>query len=196
MVTVVNDADEDRYVTVAVDREGEAALVESRTVRRGTAVTLDGRVPPGTYRVVVETASGIRDQFDWRVTPALAALRVRVTTHVRFSRPALCDPACVLAVGGESRGYPDGGFDPRGRRAGSELRVYNPGERAERVRVRVADSDVLDYQYRVPPAVLLTIPVPQRAGETAVRIDVSDGRVRAFDWAMETDPVRYVVLGQ
>jgi hypothetical protein len=44
--------------------------------------------------------------------------------------------------------------------------------------------------------VLLTIPVPQRAGETAVRIDVSDGRVRAFDWAMETDPVRYVVLGQ
>ncbi|AUV83340.1 hypothetical protein C2R22_18220 [Salinigranum rubrum] len=46
VVTVVNGADEDRYVTVAVDRNGESVLVESRTVRRGTALTLDGRVPP------------------------------------------------------------------------------------------------------------------------------------------------------
>ncbi len=196
VVTVVNDADEDRYVTVAVDRDGETVLVESRTVRSGTALTLDGRVPPGTYRVVVETASGVRDRFDWRVTPSLATLRVRVAAGVRFSRPLRCDPDCALAVRGEATGYPAGGFDPRGRRAGSELRMYNAGEREEQVRLRVADGTVVDYRYRVPPAVLLTVPVPQRSGETAVRIDVENGRVRAFDWAMETDPVRYVMLGR
>ena len=149
-----------------------------------------------TYRVVVETASGIRDGFEWRVTPSLATLRARVAAGVRFSRPLRCDPDCVLAVEGKATGYPDGGFDPRGRRAGSELRVYNAGEREERIRVRVAGGALLDYRYRVPPAVLLTVPVPQRSGATAVRVDVEEGRVRAFDWAMETDPVRYVMLGR
>jgi hypothetical protein len=195
-LTVVNDDDADRYVTVAVDDGDDTLLVESRTVRQGTAVELDGRLSPGEYQVVVETASGIRDQFDWTVTPSLSTLRVRVKAGVRFSRPALCDPDCALAVRGASSGYPDGGFDPRGRRAGSELRVYNPGDREERVRIRIADGGILDYRYRVPPSVLLTVPVPQRSGETAVRIDVAAGRVRTFDWAMETDPVRYVLLGE
>ncbi|AUV83341.1 hypothetical protein C2R22_18225 [Salinigranum rubrum] len=145
---------------------------------------------------MVETASGVRDEFDWRVTPSLATLRVRVAAGVRFSRPLRCDPDCTLAVEGEATGYPDGGFDPRGRRAGSELRVYNPGEREERIRVRVGGGALVDYRYRVPPAVLLTVPVPQRSGATAVRIDVESGRVRAFDWTMETDPVRYVMLGR
>jgi hypothetical protein len=193
-LTVVNDAATDRYVTVAVDDGDDTLLVESRTVRQGTAVELDGRIPTGDYRVVVETASGIRDQFDWTVTSSLSTLRVRVNAGVRFSRPALCDPDCALAVRGASSGYPDGGFDPRGRRAGSELRVYNPGDREERVRIRVADGTVLDYRYRVPPSVVLTVPVPQRSGETAVRVDVAAGRGRSFDWAMETDPVRYVLL--
>lgn len=194
-LTVVNDAAADRYVTVVVDDGEDTLLVESRIVRQGTAVELDGSIPTGDYRVVVETASGVRDQFDWTVTSSLSTLRVRVNAGVRFSRPALCDPDCPLALRGTSSGYPDGGFDPRGRRAGPELRVYNPGDREERVRIRVADGAVLDYRYRVPPSVLLTVPVPQRSGETAVRIDVAAGRVRAFDWAMETDPVRYVLLG-
>ncbi|WP_318568225.1 hypothetical protein [Salinigranum marinum] len=195
-VTVANDADADRYVTVVVESEAGSAFVESRSVRRGTAVTFDGVVPAtGTYRVVVDTAAGPRGTFDWPVTSQLPALRARLTDEVSFSRPAACDPDCGgVALGGTATGYPAGGFDPRGRRAGSELRVHNADAVPTVVRVRVADGAVLDYRYRLPPAVTLVVPVPQRAGETAVRVDVDGGDTRRFRWAMETNPVRRVTV--
>lgn len=195
-VTVANDAAEDRFVTVVVEAEHgtEPLLVESRTIRSGTAITFDGVVPStGSYRVVVDTAAGPNDTFDWQVTPVLDALRVRIDDEVRFSRPVLCDPDCPgVDLGGTATGYPEGGFDPRGRRAGSELRVRNVGGGARTIRVRVADGDILDYRYWVPPSTMLVIPVPQRSGETAVGIDLGSGRTREFDWAMEADPVRDV----
>jgi hypothetical protein len=198
-VTVANDADADRYVTVVVESESgsESVFVESRSVRRGTAVTFDGVVPSaGTYRVVVDTGSGPRGTFAWPVMPQLPALRVRLTDAVSFSRPAVCDPDCAgVALGGTATGYPVGGFDPRGRRAGSELRVHNADAVPTVVRVRVAGGAVLDYRYRLPPAVTLVVPVPQRTGETAVRIDVDGGDARRLRWAMETNPVRRVTVG-
>jgi hypothetical protein len=55
-VTVVNDATADHFVTVAVESRRETHLLESRTVRGGTAVGFDGVVPStGVYRVVVDT---------------------------------------------------------------------------------------------------------------------------------------------
>ena len=197
-VTVVNAAAEDRYVTVAVESAGETQFVESRTVHGGTAVTYDGIVPsPGPYRIVVDTDAGSRGTFDWRVTGTLPALQVRLTDGIGFSRPVVCDPDCPgVALGGTSTGYPEGGFDPRGRRAGPELRVHNAGDGSSVVRVRVADGAVLDYQYRLPPTATLTVPVPQRAGETAVRIDVGGDPTHAFGWAMEANPVRRVAVGR
>ena len=193
---VANDASEDRFVTVVVEAEHgtKPPLVESRTIRSGTAVTFDEVVPSvGSYRVVVDTADGLGGTFDWAVTDVLDTLRIRIDDGVSFSRPVLCDPDCSgVDLGGTATGYPDGGFDPRGRRAGTELRVRNVSEGARAVRVRVADGDVLDYRYRIPPSAMLVIPVPQRSGETAVRIDVGGGRTSEFDWAMETDPVRDV----
>ncbi|WP_380681455.1 hypothetical protein [Salinigranum sp. GCM10025319] len=184
-------------MTVAVESARETQFVESRTVHGGTGVTYDGVVPsPGSYRVVVDTDAGSRRAFDWRITETLPALRVRLADGIWFSRPVVCDPGCPgVALGGTSTGYPDGGFDPRGRRAGSELRVHNAGEGVSVVRVRVADGAILDYRYRLPPVVTLTVPVPQRAGETAVRIDGDGDRVHAFRWAMETNPVRRVTVG-
>jgi hypothetical protein len=197
-VTIVNDAAEDRYVTVAVESARETQFVESRTVHGGTGVTYDGVVPsPGSYRVVVDTDAGSRGALDWRVTGTFPALRVRLTDGIEFARPVVCDPDCPgVGLGGTSTGYPDGGFDPRGRRAGSELRIHNAGEGSSVVRVRVADGAVLDYRYRLPPAATLTVPVPQRAGETAVRIDVDGDPTHAFGWAMETNPVRRVTVGR
>jgi hypothetical protein len=196
-VTVVNDGT-DRYVTVVVESGAGTHHVESRTVRGGTGVTFDGVVPgPGRYRVVVDTASGPRGTFDWAVVPPLDRLRIRLADGVTFARPLTCDPDCPpVALGGRATGYPEGGFDPRGRRAGSTLRVHNAAGTAREVRVRVADGSILDYRYRIPPAVTLVVPVPQRAGETTVRIDVDDGETETFAWAMETDPVRRVVVGR
>jgi hypothetical protein len=197
-LTVANDADADRYVTAVVESDAGSDFVENRSVRRGTAVTFDGVVPTtGTYRVVIDTAAGPSGTFDWPVTSRLPALRVRLTDEVSFSRPAACDPDCAdVALGGTATGYPAGGFDPRGRRAGSELRVHNADAVPTVVRVRVADGAVLDYRYRLLSAVTLVVPVPQRAGETAVRIDVDGGNTRRFRWAMETNPVRRVTVGE
>jgi hypothetical protein len=131
------------------------------------------------------------------VTTTLTALRVRLADDVAFSRPVVCDPDCPgVSLGGTATGYPEGGFDPRGRRAGSTLRVRNAGDESRVVRLRVAAGAVLDYRYRLPPAVTLHVPVPQRSGETAVRVDVDGATGRTFQWAMEREPIRRVVVGR
>jgi hypothetical protein len=197
-MTVVNDAATDQFVTVVVEADTEPSLVESRTVRSGTAVTFDGVVPStGSYRVVVDTADGLGATFDWQVTDVFDTLRIRIDDDVRFSRPVLCDPGCRgVDLGGTTTGYPEGGFDPRGRRAGSELRVHNAARVAAVVRVRIAGGALLDYRYRLPPAVTAVVPVPQRAGETPVRIDVEGRSSERFQWAMERAPVRRVTVGR
>lgn len=197
-MTVVNDGNEDRYVTVAVERAGETVFVDSRTVRGGTSRQFDGVVSEaGGYRVVVDTAGGARGRFDWQVTEAFGDLQVDVGETVTFSRVVRCDPDCHgVSLGGSATGYPNGGFDPRGRRAGSRLRVRNDASEARRVRVRVAGGAVLDYRYRVPPTTTLTIPVPQRSGETRVDVERLDGEGNeTYQWSMETSPVLHALVG-
>jgi hypothetical protein len=197
-VTVVNDGNADRYVTVAVERGDETVFVDSRTVRGGTSRVLERVVPEsGSYRVVVETADGVRGRFDWAVTEALGDLRVRVGEEVTFSQVLRCDPDCRgVSLGGSATGYPDGGFDPRGRRVGSTLRVRNDATAARSVRLSVADGAVLDYRYRVPPTTTLEVPVPQRSGKTRVDIERTDGGgSETYQWSMESSPVLDVWVG-
>lgn len=201
-VTVVNDAVEDRYVTLAVEDGDETVFVESRTVPGGTSARFDNVVPAGgRYRVVVDTAAGVRGAFDWDVTAPLETLRVELGDEVRFSPVVRCDPDCDgVSIAGTSTGYPSGGFDPRGRRAAPRLRVRNVVADELVVRVRVADGSVLDYRYRIPPGTTLLVPVPQRSGETQVAVDrpTSDGGRTTggtYRWAMERSPTLDVSVG-
>lgn len=197
-MTVVNGGSDDRYVTVAVERRGETVFVDSRIVRTGTSQQFDAVVSEsGEYRVVVDTADGTRGRFDWSVTEAFGDLRVDVEESVTFSRLVRCDPDCrAVSLGGSATGYPEGGFDPRGRRAGSRLLVRNDAAAARRVRVRVAEGAALDYRYRVPATTTLEIPVPQRSGETRVDVERLDGReTETYQWSMETSPVLHAIVG-
>lgn len=193
-VTVVNDASEDRYVTLVVERGTETVFVESRTVRGGTSVRFADVVRgDGPYRVVVDTASGVGGRFDWEATVPIDTLRVDVGTDVAFSQVVRCEPDCEgVSLGGTSTGYPDGAFDPRGRRVASTLRVRNGGRDARRIRLRIAEGAVLDYEYRVPSATVLVVPVPQRSGETPVAVDRvgedEEAASRRYGWRMEQSP--------
>jgi hypothetical protein len=201
-VTLVNDAREDRYVTLAVERGEETLFVESRTVRGGTSVRFDGVVPTaGTYRIVVDTAAGLDGAFDWQLDAPVDTLRVTVGEAVSFSPVVRCEPDCPgVSLGGTSTGYPDGAFDPRGRRVASTLRLRNTSAAARVVGVRVADGDVLDYRYRMPPSTTLRVPVPQRSGETRVAVTRFDAAgdvvgTRSYRWAMERSPTLEISVG-
>jgi hypothetical protein len=198
----VNDAVEDRYVTLVVECGDGTVFSENRTVRGGASVTFEDVVPsPGSYRVVVDTAVGVDGEFDWTVVGPGDTLRVEIDRGVGFWRVVRCDPDCVdVSLGGTSTGYPDGGFDPRGRRAAPTLRLRNAGAADQAVRLRVAEGDVLDYRYGLPSAAMLRVPVPQRSGETRVavaRLGASGDVVgsRTYDWAMERSPTLDVRVG-
>lgn len=201
-ITVVNDSEESRYVTLAVEREGETLFVESQTVHGGTSVRFDGVVPAtGTSRIVVDTAAGVSGQFDWQPTASVDTLRVELGDEITFSAVVRCEPDCEgVSLGGTSTGYPEDGFDPRGRRVASTLRLRSTATTPQVVRVRVADGDVLDYRYRMPTSTTLRVPVPQRSGETAVvvsRLDDAGGvrGRRRHQWAMERSPTLDIGVG-
>lgn len=88
------------YVTLVVERDGEPLLVRSETVfpgERRQFGELDLRA--GSYRTVVETASGDRATFEWTVDPRLDGLEVGLESGVDFWRTGRCLSSCQLGEG-------------------------------------------------------------------------------------------------
>lgn len=202
-IVVSNPDPTARFTTVAVeDARGETVFVESESVPGDAALAYPEVVSEsGAYRVVVETADGVVAEATWRVEGPLGDLRVTLGPTIEVVTTARCVPDCPpVSVGGEAVGFPDGGFDPRGRRAGVELRLGNRTAGDRRIRVRLGEGGGLfDYRYDVPPGVEAVVPVPQRSGETRLAVDARDldasgsrttpstGSL-AYDWAMESSP--------
>jgi hypothetical protein len=194
---LVSNAGVERYVTVVVETQtGETVFSESGEVPADAGVRFPRAVSrPGQYRVIVETAAGERTTFEWDATPPVGDVEVAIGGRgVEVTQLVQCTPTCTpLSQNGTASGYPSGGFDPRGRRAGCEVRVRNDGDDVTDVRLRVGGATpTLDYRYRVLPTTTLVVPIPQRSGRTAVVVEFGDGERISFEWPMESEPTLVV----
>ncbi|SFG57818.1 hypothetical protein SAMN04488063_2477 [Halopelagius inordinatus] len=187
-------------MTVVVETDaGETVFAESRRLPADTGSRFPAAVrQSGRYRVVVETAEGARTAFEWDATGPVGDAAVSVTDDgVTATQLVRCAPDCdPLSRGGTARGYPRGGFDPRGRRADCEIRLRNETDETRWSYVRVGRTPrILDYRYRIPAATTISLPVPQHSGETHVVVETTDDETTSLVWRMETTPRLVVRLG-
>jgi hypothetical protein len=185
-----------RFVTLVVEHRDRTVYVDSGSVPPGAVVEHSRLVgTEGTYRVVVETASGRRQEREWRVTGALGGLECVVTDAVEVLQVVRCAPDCPpLSRGGEERGL---AFDdPTGREpwSGTTLEVTNRTDATRDLSVSVdgRQGRRLAYDYDVPPGTRVLFPLVSGGGRYDVRL-TSEAETATYRW--DTGAARRLFAG-
>jgi hypothetical protein len=200
-VHVRNFGGSDRFLTLVV-RDGETdVFVASRDVGAGEAVAFaDLLASAGDYGVVVETADGSRERFDWTVTDAFDDLWIQLTPEIGFRRLARCTPDCPpVSTGGAVRAplyVPTDVSAPEALDRPAAVALDNDADEPRRVRFRLWGGDALqfEYGYVVPPDVRAVVPIqPARFRYRAV-VRTDDGEA-THDWLPGARGTLYAVVG-
>jgi hypothetical protein len=208
-VVVDHAGDAPLFATVVVEAaDGSTLLSESRRYAPGDRASYP-RVAraAGTYRVLVVRQRGDgperRFETDWEVRGALSDLVVTLrgegfAVHQRVA----CTPGCQpLAASGEGVPLPWTGSDAPSRRDGraapGRLVVANRTGATRDVSVRVDDGDgrtLVDYRYRVPPALRPVLPVAGRPGVYDVTVGTDGAPARRYDWQVPAEATLTAVV--
>lgn len=202
-VVVDHGGDAPLFATVVVETaDGSTLLSESRRYAPGDRATYPGVArEAGTYRVLVVRQRGTgaerRFETDWEVRGALSDLVVTLRAGaVDVHQRAACTPRCPpLSASGEGVPLPWTGPDSSSRPGGNgradpgRLVVANRTGATRDVSVRVDDGDdrtLVDYRYRVPPALRPVLPVTTRAGRYDVTVGTGAAE-RRYDWQLPAE---------
>jgi hypothetical protein len=194
-----------RFVTVVVDAGdagGDELLVESVSVpARGTVSFADLIGSAGRYRVLVETADGARERYDWDLRPAFDDLWVDLTPSVTFHRPVVCLPDSPFAVDDTERTVAyevpaDVGIRGALGRTPA-LAIDNDAARRRRVRVEVHNRGErrLSATYDLPPDVRALVPVLPASGRYDVALRTDDGEA-TYDWQPSVRTTLYASVAE
>jgi hypothetical protein len=167
------DASE-QFLTVVVTRDEREVFVDSRSVPAGgrfTATDLLG--DPGDYRVVVETAAGVRRTYEWTVTAHLPHLWIGLTPDPVFRRPFQCLRDCrPLASVGTA---PPAAFERDDDRPTAVwLDNRQASERSVRLRIADGDEDLFVADYTLPREARAVVPVSRRRRTYRVTLETAD----------------------
>jgi hypothetical protein len=203
-VTVANPNPTGAYVTVVVEPADEnaptdatASFVRSVDVVAGERRNVPAELPgEGPYRVLVETAAGLRASFDWAVDATLDGLvAVLGGDDVAFRRTVRCGTDCSLARVRTAADLPLVG-DGSGRwYAPASVVLRNPGggTATSSLAVVLDGRTVLDAGYSVPAQTALEVPVAFRSGTYEVGVE-TEGGVHTGVWRVPEEPSRVVDL--
>jgi hypothetical protein len=199
-VRIRNTTPTERFVTLVVRYDDEDAFVDSRTVRPGRSITVSDVVATaGEFEVVVETATGSRGRFDWRVEDGFSDLWVGVGDDLDFRRLALCTPDCPgLSANGEGR--PSLGLrtdvtttEALDRAAAVVLDNATDATRTARLQLWDGPARLFAYEYRLPSRVRALVPISPSRPQYQVRVRTADGESR-HDWFPGVRKLLYATL--
>jgi hypothetical protein len=187
-VHVRNLGSTERFLTTVVADGDREVFADSTTVSAGgTASFPDLLATAGRYDVLVETADGDRQQYEWAVREGLADLWVDLTPRVSFHRPVLCPGDCSFAVAdGEQTVAYDVPADldvaaALGR--APALALDNDAAASRRVTLHVWQTGTLHFasQFDLPGDVRLLVPVypANRRYDVVVRTPAGEA---IYDW--------------
>ncbi|MFB6167333.1 MAG: hypothetical protein ABEJ43_00620 [Haloferacaceae archaeon] len=154
-----------QFVTLALGHGDRGVFLDSREVSPATVVRYDGLVRRVTdYRLVAETAAGVRHERTWRPTGMTGGLLVTLDDGVTSRVLTTCAETC----------RPDG---PAAERT---LYLDNGADTATKVRVRLGPSRSPDrnLSVRVPGLGRAAVPVPEWSPDYPLRIAYGDREVR------------------
>lgn len=180
---LVNETDQEQYLTVVVEHEDETVLYENLTVPGRDQTAFRSVVASlGTYRVVVETADGARLDRPWLVRRGVTQLGVRVTPdELRSWQQVTCDPDCrALDATGDAVDLPvTSGDDNRP----APVLLQNVSDATRRVDLNVGfdGETLLDYSYHLLPGLAAVVPVSTRMGVYDVTVATADSSQR-YEW--------------
>lgn len=170
------DASE-QFLTVVVTQNDREVFVDSQSVPAGGrfAVT-DLLGAPGDYRVVVETAAGVRRTYDWSVTEQLPHLWVGLTPTPVFRRPFRCLRDCRPLA--SVRTAPPASFESDDDRAPAVwLDNRRPSEQSVRLGVADGDEELFAADYTLPRETRAVVPVSRRRRTYRVTLETADATV-------------------
>lgn len=167
----------ERFLTVVVTDDERELFVDSRSVPAGGrfAVT-DLLGEPGDYRVVVETAAGVRATYDWSVSETLPHLWIGLTPTPVFRRPFRClrdcGPLASVRTAAPTTVERDDDRHPT-------LWLDNPSGSEQPVRLRVAagDEELFLADYTLPREARAVVPVSRRRRSYRVTLETADATV-------------------
>jgi hypothetical protein len=180
---LVNETDQEQYLTVVVEHEDETVFYENLTVPGRDQTAFRSVVASlGAYRVVVETADGARLDRPWLVRRGVTQLGVRLTADgLRSWQQATCDPDCrALDATGDAVDLPvqSGGGD---RPAPVLLQNVSDATRQVDLTVGFDGETLLDYSYDLLPGLAAVVPVSNRLGVYDVTVATADSS-RTYEW--------------
>lgn len=199
-VHVRNLASTDRFLTLVLTDDGAEVFVESLTVPAGETASFPGLLGTGgRYEVLVETADGSRESYDWEVSEPLDDLWVDLTPGIEFARAVRCLADCSLVVPDAERvvayDVPDsvGVSEALGRVPAVVL--DNDATRPRRASVRVWNRTDrrLALSYDVPPDVRVVVPVLPGGPRYRVAVETPEGEAE-YDWLSSVRPTLYASL--
>lgn len=206
-VHVRNLGSTERFVTVVVtaldaaadEGKNEEILAESTAVAAGETVSFSNLLrTSGRYGVLVETADGSRDRYDWAVVDTLDDLWVDFTPGISFRRPVFCPADCPFVVGDPTVAYDVpadvGVSDALGRAPALALDNDRPTEARVRLKIWNQGRLRLDARYALPPDVRALVPVFPASRRYDILLRGRGGEA-IYDWQPSVRNTLYASLG-
>jgi hypothetical protein len=191
-VHVRNLGSTERFVTVVVtapdedENENAEILAASTAVPAGETASFPSLLrTEGRYGVLVETADGRRDRYDWTVVDTLDDLWVDLVPEPSFQRPVFCAADSPFVVGEPTVAYDvpaDVGVSEALGRAPA-LALDNDTFEEMRVRLKIWHQGRLrlDARYALPSDVRALVPVFPAGRRYDILVRSRDGE-SIYDW--------------
>lgn len=165
-VHVRNLGSRERFVTVVVTASGagEELLAASTPVPAGETTSFPDLLRSrGRYGVLVETADGSRDRYDWAAVDTLDDLWIDLVPDPSFRRPVFCPPDSPFVVGDPTVAFDvpaDVGVrEALGRAPALAIDTHAREERRVRLKIWHQGRLRLDARYDFPPDIRALVPV-------------------------------------